>query len=292
MGAAENAAPADLCSRLALSRRFEDTAIRQRPDRGYSSAGIPGRMAERRTSSSRNSRRVSGSKLKRGAEMRDEAFREFDRVAGGKMRPLGTVKARELRKIFEINSGGNRVFHDSIPNLTARCRSIFENFEFARNGQTNENNFTAAGAEFLDRGSRVTEAGFDRLLHLRHESFSRNVGRRRGRSEKRDPALLNSSLQIAAGSRAFLDHPGATFPVNRLEIRRRMWRDKRTGPIWNRQAFQKLIEREFLLFEKCDMFFQRHRQILAGALRGRLRARSPNVFFRPLHRRRAGWRHK
>jgi hypothetical protein len=105
LGAAENAALAEPCSRLALSGRLEDTAIRQRPDRGYSSAGTPGRMAERRTSSSRNSRRVSGSKLKRGAEMRDEAFREFDGVAGGEMRPLRTGKARELRKIFEINSG-------------------------------------------------------------------------------------------------------------------------------------------------------------------------------------------
>ena len=93
MGAAENAAPADLCSRLALSRRLEDTAIRKRSDRGYSSAGTPGRVAERRASSSRNTRRVSGSKLKRGAEMRDEAFREFDGVAGGKMRPLRTGKA-------------------------------------------------------------------------------------------------------------------------------------------------------------------------------------------------------
>jgi len=40
------------------------------------------------------------------------------------------------------------------------------------------------------------------------------------------------------------------------------------------------------------MFFQWHPQILADALRGRLRARSSNVFFRSLHRRRAGWGHE
>jgi len=36
---------------------------------------------------------------------------------------------------------------------------------------------------------------------------------------------------------------GATFPVDRLKIRRRRWRNNRIGTIWNRQALQKLIER-------------------------------------------------
>ena len=85
--------------------------------------------------------------------MRDEALAKFDRVTGGKMRPLGTVKARELRKILEINSGCGRVLYDSIPNLSARCCSIFKSHEFAHHRQTNENNFTAASAEFLDRAS-------------------------------------------------------------------------------------------------------------------------------------------
>ena len=42
--------------------------------------------------------------MKRSAEMRNEAFAEFDRVAGGKMRPLRTVKARELRKILIVDA--------------------------------------------------------------------------------------------------------------------------------------------------------------------------------------------
>ena len=40
----------------------------------------------------------------------------------------------------------------------------------------------------------------------------------------------------------------------------------RSGAIRNGQAFQKLLEREVLLLEKCDMFFQGHPQIFAGAL--------------------------
>src|SRR5438067_13572457 len=146
--------------------------------------------------------------------------------------------------MFEINSRRSCVFYYSIPNLTARCGAILENFELARNGQSHEGDFSAAASEFLCSSSDVLETLFDRLHHLRHEDFFRNVGRRRRGSEKRNPALLNSSLQFAAGSRAFLDHAGATFPVDRLKIRRRRRRNKHTGPIWNRQAFQKLLERE------------------------------------------------
>ena len=40
------------------------------------------------------------------------------------------------------------------------------------------------------------------------------------------------------------------------------------------------------------MFFQRHRQILAGPLRGRLRVISAHGFLRALHRWRSGWRNE
>src|SRR4030095_392575 len=103
--------------------------------------------------------------------MRDQTFAEFDGVAGGKMRPLRAVKARELRKILEINSGRGRVSYDSIPNLTARRRAIFENFQPARNQPPNENDFAAAGPKFLRCCGHVLETLFDRLLHLRQEGF-------------------------------------------------------------------------------------------------------------------------
>src|SRR5205823_10348844 len=167
-----------------------------------------------------------------------------------------------------------------------------ENFELARDGQPDEDDFSAAGSKFLRSRGDILETLFDRFHDLRHEDFFRNVARRRRGCEKWDPALLNSSLQFTPGSRALLDHAGATFPVDRLKIRRRRWRNNRIGPIWNRQALQKLLQREIRFFEKCDMLFQWHRQILADALRGRLHARSPNVFFRALHRRSARRRHE
>jgi hypothetical protein len=36
--------------------------------------------------------------------MWNEALSKFNGVAGGKMRPLGTIKARELRIILEVNA--------------------------------------------------------------------------------------------------------------------------------------------------------------------------------------------
>ena len=40
-----------------------------------------------------------------GAKVRYESFTKFDGITGGLVRPFGAVEARELGKIFEVNTG-------------------------------------------------------------------------------------------------------------------------------------------------------------------------------------------
>jgi hypothetical protein len=56
--------------------------------------------------------------------------------------------------------------------------------------------------------------------------------------EKWEPDLLDPALQLS-GLRALLDHAGATLLILGLKIRRKTRRDERTGPIWDRQRFNR-----------------------------------------------------
>src|SRR5207248_2269963 len=64
---------------------------------------------------------------------------------------------------------------------------------------------------------------------------------------------------------------------------RKARRYQRVGPIRDRQAFQKLLEREVLLLEKCDVFFEWHAEIFTGALRRSLSVRPAHGFFPAFH---------
>ena len=132
------------------------------------------------------------------------------------------------------------------------------------------------------------KSSFDCSTDFFPKLFFGNVRRRRRRSEKREPDLLNSCLQFAPRPGAFLDHTSSPFSVQSTEVRRQTRRHLRIRTIGNGQPFQQIIESEVLLFEERDMFFQWHRQILAGTLGKRLSVRPAHCFFPALHRRRAG----
>src|SRR4029077_1652729 len=204
------------------------------------------------------------------------------------MRPFGAIETCQLWKIFEVNTGCPRSLQQRIPRLIARCRSIFQRFESAANRKAHENNLTAAGTEFFRCCNCIVKAFFDRLFYFCHERVLRNVTWGRRRSEKGYPNLLNSFLQLTAGTRAFLDHAGSALPIQSSEIRRKTWRDQCTGPIWNGQTLQQILERQFFLFKKRDMFFQWHGEILAGPLRRSLRVKPADGFFPAFHRGCAG----
>src|SRR5205085_11587542 len=115
-----------------------------------------------------------------------------------------------------------------------------------------------------------------------HKYVVRKVTWGRRWSENWQPDLLNGGRQFSP-SRALLDHAGTALPIHSTKVRRKARRYQRAGPIRNGQAFQKLLEREVLLLEKCDMFFQWHGEILAGTLRRGLGVRPAHGFFPAFH---------
>src|SRR5207245_8254070 len=117
------------------------------------------------------------------------------------------------------------------PNAGAGRCAIFKIFQSATVGKANENDFATAAADFLNKLGNVMEALFNRLAHLFPKLFFRNVSGRRWRREKRNPDLLNCSSQFAARSRAYFDHAGATFAINRSAIWRQTRRNLRVSAI-------------------------------------------------------------
>src|SRR5581483_1916479 len=79
-----------------------------------------------------------------------ETFGELDRVARGKMRPFGTLEARQLRVILKINTGRIRLFEQWIPGSLTRGLLIFQLLQLAADRKAHENNFTAALAQLVD----------------------------------------------------------------------------------------------------------------------------------------------
>jgi len=218
--------------------------------------------------------------------MWNQAFTESNRIAGGQMRPFGAIETCKLGKIFVANSGCGRLLNYSIPDGSTRRFTIFKSFQSAAVGKVNKNDFATAASKFLDGGGNVMKALFNSLPHLFAKLFFRNVCRRGRRREKREPDLLNCALQFSRPG-AFFDHARATFAIDSTEVRWKPGRHQSVRTIWNGQSFQEIVESQFLLFQKCDMFFQWHSEILADALRRGLSMRSPDGFFSTLHRWRA-----
>src|SRR4029077_5853533 len=123
--------------------------------------------------------------------------------------------------IFIVDTGCSGVPDYSIPNTSARRLAVFKSFQSSTVRKTNEDDFTSPSAEFLHSRGNVMKARFDRRPHFLPELFFRNVSRRWRRGKKREPDLLNRSREFAARSRAFFDHAGATFAINRSEIWRK-----------------------------------------------------------------------
>src|SRR5947208_15482937 len=100
------------------------------------------------------------------------------------------------------------------------------------------------------------EARFDRGTHFFPKLFFRNVSWRWRRGKKRNPDLLNCSRQFAARSRAFFDHAGATFAINRSKV----WRETRwhlwIRTIRNLRTVQKFAEVKLHQFAECDIVLQ------------------------------------
>src|SRR5438477_2500407 len=150
--------------------------------------------------------------------MGSKAFTEFYGIAGGQVRPFRTGEARQLWIIFEVNTGSASALQQRVPDLIARCRLIFQDFESATNRKPDEDDLAAATTYLLYRGNGIAKARFDRRLDLRHEFFFRNVSWRRRRSEKRNPNLLNHPSELSVSIGACFDHAGATFAIFRAEV--------------------------------------------------------------------------
>src|SRR4029077_8209414 len=153
------------------------------------------------------------------------------------MGPLGAIEAREVGKIFIVNSGGRRVLYDSIPESRTRRLAIFKSLQSATVGKAHENNLPTATPELLHSCGNIKKALFNRLSHLLRELLFRNVTRRWWWSEKRQPDLLSHSRQFPPRSGAFFDHARATFAIQCSEVRRKSWRYQGIGTIGNGQTF-------------------------------------------------------
>src|SRR5438132_14241090 len=113
--------------------------------------------------------------------------------------------------------------------------------------KSDENNVAAAGANLLHRDRNIAKTISDRLPNLRHELFFWNVTRRRRRREKRDPDLLNTLRQFAAGAGACFDHPGAPLAIERPKIGRKPRRHKLTRASWISEELQQIDVRQFVV---------------------------------------------
>src|SRR6266508_311115 len=102
------------------------------------------------------------------------------------MRPLGTVKRREIGKIRVINSGRTGHFQKRIPSFFSRRDSIFEFFQATGVWKANENNLSTARSDFFHGSGHVSKTFFDSFIHLREENVLRDVSGRRWRSEQRN----------------------------------------------------------------------------------------------------------
>src|SRR5690242_16741712 len=171
----------------------------------------------------------------------------------------------------------------------ARSGFIFQLLKTTAYWQSEENNFAAACTQFFHCNNYVGEAFLNCLPNFGHKLFFRNVTGWRGRGEKRNPNLLNHARELSVRIGARLDHSGAAFAIYGAEVRRKTGRDERVGTIRNRNAFEQIVEGEVLLFQKSDVFFQRHGEVFAHALRRRLIVKSLYYFFAALERRRGRW---
>src|SRR4051812_6469162 len=146
--------------------------------------------------------------------MRNKTLRELDGVAGGKVRPFGAIESGELGEVFKMDSRRCRLLKQWLPCLGAWCVRVLEFFQLPGDRETHEDNFAAAGAEFLDGCNRVAKACANRFFYLRAKYFHRDK-RWRGRgSEQRRPTILHSILQTA-GPGALFEHAGAPIAVDR-----------------------------------------------------------------------------
>src|SRR5690349_1039456 len=113
------------------------------------------------------------------------------------MRPFGAAKSGEFGIIFKVNSRNGGLLQERVPGFRAGRGLIFELFEAAANGQSNENKFPAAPAQFFHRGNDVGETFLNCLADFGHEFFFRNVTWWRRRSKKRNPNLLNHASELS-----------------------------------------------------------------------------------------------
>src|SRR4026209_1700977 len=107
------------------------------------------------------------------------------------MRPFGTVKPREIRKIRVINSQRTGHFQKRIPGFISGRYSIFEFFQPTGVWKANENNLSAARPDFFHRRSHISKTFLNSFIQLREENILRYIRWRRWRSEQRNPDLLN-----------------------------------------------------------------------------------------------------
>ena len=75
---------------------------------------------------------------------------------------------------------------------------------------------------------------------------------------------------VPVGSRALLDHAGAAFAIDGLKIGRQLRRHLGVRAIRNRQLLEQRVEREVFLFQKGDMLFEEHAEMMTRSLGRRL----------------------
>src|SRR4030095_14611216 len=113
----------------------------------------------------------------------------------------------------------------------------------------------------------VAKAALDFLAHFTKENFFGNISGRRRRREKWQPDLLNSFRERAARLSALFSHARSAFTIDRVKIGRECRRDLSVRAIRDGQLLEQDGESEVLLFEKRDMFFQEHAEVMARPLR-------------------------
>ena len=82
-------------------------------------------------------------------------------------------------------------------------------------------------------------------------------------------------------------HARSAFTIHRLKIGRECRRDLGVRAIRNGQLFEKDVEREVFLFEKRDMLFEEHAQVMARPLRQGLLAIAAKRLFGSFQKRSA-----
>ena len=137
--------------------------------------------------------------------------------------------------------------------------------QLTAHGESHEDHLAAASLDLLHGGRGVGKALLDGCAHALEESLLRHIARRRGWREEREPAILDPVLQ-RSGLRTPVEHLRAPVAGGRLEIGRQGRRTVEACPVRDPHPLEQLRECKILLFEKGEVLFEEHAEVVAGPL--------------------------